>query len=284
MSIKAGNTVQTIKGRCRCGGGRCSVCVAKKILLQQLPLKEDSVPRSPLIRNATTTQSLLPVKENVRGRARVTKAKEDAMGIVQTSKWFDLPGEVRNIIYDHATEEAEYEIRWLSRHRRSLTNWRVKSNKAHLGWKSRVENSKSDEIYDKPNTNEWTLSNRMGSDLRKRYNEGVFDMCINLTGPAAWLSTCRQMHDEGGEFFYSKTKFGFRGRVLLGEFIRRLSPSLAASIPELFFRHVVHGEPYRVEHEYLKARDDERWIGTCDAVAKKLTGKLRLAVYSARTS
>ncbi|MCJ1447434.1 MAG: hypothetical protein MMC23_007945 [Stictis urceolatum] len=201
--------------------------------------------------------------------------KHERPAVVQTSGWYSLPGEVRNIIYDFVTEKVEYEIRWLSRHSHNLTYVKLKPEYCKLSWGKRLAEQDLNKIYTKSNADESILVRRKAFEFERHLNNSP-NRPMDWPGQAQWLMTCRQMHHEGGSVFYSKAVFSFRGHQLFKHFIERLTPNLAQFIHKINLSHNIPGEPYYTEHAHLKPRVDASWQRTCRMTTNKLTGLRRL--------
>ena len=167
--------------------------------------------------------------------------------------FLELPGELRNKIYDYAIVKQDYDIRWVNNNHKSksLTYQLPRLGSAY-------------EPHLEPNAarrrRQLDCSRRVPS--QKRLAEGSIH-----SGPAALLAVCNEMHMEACSVFYSKSTFAFNGLGALRHFLNNLSPTATKALTQLAIKYRAYGEPNRTEDQKWKAKHDRLWEDLCWRIA-----------------
>ena len=178
--------------------------------------------------------------------------------------FLQLPGELRNRIYELTITQEYYEIGWVdnSSKTKSLTYQLPKSGKAY-GPHLKADAAKKRRQLD--------CCRRAPS--QKRLAEGSIH-----AGPAALLAVCKKMHGEACSVFYSKSTFSFHGLGALRHFLNHLSPVAMESLTQLSIKYRAYGEPNRTEDQKWKAKHDQLWEDLCWRIADQCTALTRLSL------
>jgi hypothetical protein len=147
--------------------------------------------------------------------------------------FLDLPGEIRNKVYDlifegHVLISRSYPIR------ERLEDPDVKT-RLRLAWRPIYSWPAGTHFYIRP-------------DL---------------------LRVCRQVHNEAVTFLYANTTFRLESVLTLNKFLN-VVPAVGA-IKKLELRHSTYGEPRLMEDRKWKQRHDKKWMKTCRRIAEVMT-------------
>ena len=222
-------------------------------------LTQDQIPHSPASEDPYHSNKplvLFPREPNTKRSLRCTPQGH--------FPFLELPGELRNRIYEYSITKQYYEIGWVDNKRKtkSLTYWLPKLGKAY-----------------EPHLEADTARRRRQLDCcrrvpsQKRLAEGSVH-----AGPAALLAVCSKMHDEACSVFYSKSSFTFHGLGALRHFLNHLSPVAMESLTQLSIKYRAYGEPNRTEDQRWKAKHDQLWEDLCWRIADQCTGLTRLSL------
>lgn len=167
--------------------------------------------------------------------------------------FLELPGELRNKIYDYAIAKQDYDIRWVNDNHKSksLTYQLPRLGKAYRPCLEPNAARRRREL---------DCSRRVPN--QKRLREGSIH-----SGPAALLAVCSEMHTEACSVFYSKSTFAFNGLGALRHFLNNLSPVATKALTQLAINYRAYGEPNRTEDQKWKAKHDRLWEDLCWRVA-----------------
>ena len=177
--------------------------------------------------------------------------------------FLDLPGEIRNKIYDYCFPQEKYQIRF-------------------IGGKDK---GPTELTYTRPLTanNTGPKLTMAGAGRRRRLFDLPCRIHANLSmprfelmpGPAAFLSTCKQVNEEATFWFYNKSTFVFKTMGPLQKWLDRLRDSTKAVVRSLELEHSTGGEPVFTEHTFVKDRYDYRWKSICWQIADECCGGLK---------
>ena len=177
--------------------------------------------------------------------------------------FLELPGEIRNKIYDLVIPSKMYDLDWLDRTQRSksLTH-RVRSRQRHhpqvrLPWVSL-----SDETKDR------RKNFRQKPSPEKR--EALMEEVYNQASPTALLLVNRTMHAEAASIFYAKSTFHFSLLGTLRHFLNTLTPVAKTAIRKLGITHHTYGYPSLRVNQRWKDRADMAWDDLCWRVSDEL--------------
>lgn len=178
--------------------------------------------------------------------------------------FLNLPGELRNKIYDYAMVKQHYEIGWVdNNHKSKSLTYRLpllgKAYGPHLESNAARRRRQLD------------CSRRAPS--QKRLVEGSIH-----SGPAALLTVCKKVHDEACSVFYSKSTFIFCGLGALRQFLNNLSPIATKALTRLVIHYRAYGEPNRTEDQKWKAKHDRLWEDLCWRIADQCTSLTNLSL------
>ncbi|KIX06563.1 uncharacterized protein Z518_04539 [Rhinocladiella mackenziei CBS 650.93] len=157
--------------------------------------------------------------------------------------FFDLPGEIRNKIYDLMVPKSRVVI----------TGSHPQKELAKL---------KSQEPWKKHKLPRYRLSETFTGDA---------------TG-LALLFTCRQMNREAVEFIYSRITFCFDRIVTVNKFLNVIPTAGARSIEDLEIAHNGYGEPQWMVDREWKFRYDAKWRMLLVRIKQEVPSLQRLSV------
>ncbi|CAD6585808.1 MAG: hypothetical protein ASARMPREDX12_002949 [Alectoria sarmentosa] len=178
--------------------------------------------------------------------------------------FLELPGELRNKIYDYAIVKQYYEIEWVDNNQKnkSLTYRLPRLGRAYG---PHLESGAA------RRRRQFDYSRRVPS--QKQLAEGSI-----FPGPAALLVVCSRMHKEACSVFYSKSTFTFHGLGALRQFLNYLSPIATESLTRLAIKYRAYGEPNRTEDQIWKAKHDRLWEDLCWRIADRCSSLTRLSL------
>ncbi len=178
--------------------------------------------------------------------------------------FLQLPGELRNKIYDYAIVKQYYEVGWVDNNHKnkSLTYRLPKLGRAYGPHLEAGAASRRRQL---------DYSRRVPS--QKRLAEGSIP-----PGPAALLAVCSKMHNEACSVFYSKSSFTFHGLGALRHFLNNLSPIATEALTRLAIKYRAYGEPNRTEDQVWKAKHDRLWEDLCWRIADQCSSLTRLSL------
>lgn len=96
--------------------------------------------------------------------------------------------------------------------------------------------------------------------------------------PTALLFACRQMNEEVVELIYARTTFCFDRIVVINKFLNKVPAAGARRIEKLEITHVGYAEPQWTANREWKLRHDAKWSMTLQAIKKEMTGLDRLSL------
>lgn len=163
--------------------------------------------------------------------------------------FLDLPGELRNKIYDYAITKEHYAIKWVENtHKsKSLTYRLPRETTAHP-----------------PKLEYGTALRRRLLDLhhRRASRTNLAEDDVH-PGPTVLLFVCKTMSEEAASLFYSKSMFHFHGLGALRHFLDNLRPMTEKSITRLALNHRAYGHPVKTEDRRWKEEHDHLWEQLC---------------------
>ena len=183
-----------------------------------------------------------------------------------TFKFFELPGELRNKIYDLAIKEQHFAIEWIcDNHKsKSLTHRlpRVSKNAGHF---LKLDREDADQ-------------RRSLDQTAKKFKSRLPDEYFAKKTPVAPLLVSKQMHEESSSVFYSKCVFAFHGLHILNCFLDRLLPTAKASITRLVIKYRAYGYPEFKHNQWIKNRHDRSWEDLCWRVTNECTSLSQISL------
>ena len=191
--------------------------------------------------------------------------------------FLDLPGEIRNQIYDLAIVKDEYRLVWVNnnhksksltyRHPRSTTTSKIVLPKEPVLPKDAAQRRRSLDIKNKPKA----IRERLPSD----YYGAI---------PTTLLLVNKQTHDEAASVFYAKSTFHFHALGTLRHFLDQLTPVATKSITNLALKYQAYGNPQFKDSRPWKAKHDRLWDDLCWRVADECSLKNLLLDLTLNTS
>ncbi|ETI29223.1 hypothetical protein G647_01676 [Cladophialophora carrionii CBS 160.54] len=157
-------------------------------------------------------------------------------------RFFDLPGEIRNRIYDLVVPEA-----------------RVIVSGTHP--QKQLQQLKKREPKKKHQAPRYHL-------------QGTF---AGGSTEASLLFSCRQMNCEAVQYVYARTTFCFTSFVVLRKFLGTVPEAARSSIVSLEITHIGYGEPPLLADREWKLRHDAKWSAVLNQV-KQQTALRRLVI------
>jgi hypothetical protein len=166
--------------------------------------------------------------------------------------FLDLPGELRNRIYDALFDEFPLCIEWN----------RPPKDLGH-----------AIELRHKPR---YRLSSMLLSEPPKTRQAGQ-----NSWIPLELLRVCRKVYDETYPLLYVKTELLIGSMVALDRFLNIAPPYGVKNIRKLHLVHSTYGEPLLLDMREWKIRHDKKWMKLCRRIAEDMTGleSVRIDLY-----
>ncbi|KEF63024.1 uncharacterized protein A1O9_00999 [Exophiala aquamarina CBS 119918] len=162
--------------------------------------------------------------------------------------FFDLPGEIRNRVYDLVVEDSRVLIQGNHPNKELARLHREESTSKHRRPRCHFSGKFS------------------------KHGAGV-----------SLLYTCQRMNAEVVEFVYARTTFCFDNMNTIHKFLNTIPPAGAKSIEILEVDHKGYGEPRWTDDREWKLRHDEKWKQTLKLIRAKLlvlhTLKLNITVF-----
>lgn len=159
--------------------------------------------------------------------------------------FLDLPGEIRNQIYDLVIPRSHVLV---------------------IGGHPQREFAQSQKHSFQP----------MSKPPRYRLSGHVLSINSHDADPLHVLRTCRQIYHDVIPIFYSKTTICFDNLKTIHKFLNVAPKRGLESICSLDLTISGYGEPYLVTDCQWKRKSDQKWASTCARLANELTGLQRL--------
>ena len=177
-------------------------------------------------------------------------------------KFVDLPGEIRNKIYDYAFHPEFYEIRWADKAKTSLT-YRLPYRPANASPCLTRTACRRRRLFDYP---------------RRVQSNEIIEPYQLSPGPAALLLTCKKVCEEASSLFYGINTFTFQNQGTFAAFLKTCSMRNKASIRSLHLRHHTAGNPFHSEFQSWKHVYDNKWEELCYQAANEMTSLEALSI------
>ena len=173
-------------------------------------------------------------------------------------KFLQLPGEIRNKIYDHLFGHYRVRIRG---------NHPEKEMKESLDVWKRAKRKSKDAAIPKPLKPRY----RLRCDFEKGLRSYTSRPCRRSLVATELLGVCRTVHDEAIPYLYSRMFNHFESTKCLARFLNGASPQGLAYIRKLEILHIGYGEPQLSNARPYKRAHDAKWLGACEAISEKMT-------------
>ena len=173
--------------------------------------------------------------------------------------FLQLPGELRNKIYDYAIEKGLYVIQWINRNQKSKS----------LTYKYlRRSQPSSPSEQTGPMLAPDAARRRRSLDFhhRRSINKHLSEDDLGL-GLTTLLLVCKQMSEEAASALYSKCMFYFHSLGSLRFFLDHLRPATMKSIRKIGLNYRAYGNPLKSEHQRWKEKHDRLWETLCWRIA-----------------
>ena len=178
--------------------------------------------------------------------------------------FLELPGELRNKVYDLVINRRQYSIEWVKNTPRSksLTFNLVGVDSMHR---------------DQPHLHDDVAKHRRALDYRHRWllDEHIKPDRLRPT-PTSMLLTCKTMHFEAASVFYSKSTFAFHRIGTMRHFLDHLTPIAKTSITKLHLHYRAYGNPALTQNIDWKYKHDRAWEQICWRVTDECTSLTHL--------
>ncbi|MCJ1459867.1 hypothetical protein MMC28_010246 [Mycoblastus sanguinarius] len=178
--------------------------------------------------------------------------------------FLELPGEIRNKIYDYTITDDYYVINWVNSHHKSKT---LTHQLPRLG--------KAFSPHLRPDA---TMRRRLLDYHRRAQPPKCLPEEDLSPGRTALLLTCKTINAEASTVFYSKSTFAFSGLGALRHFLDNLSSRSKESITRLALKYRAYGNPLLTEDQPWKARHDRLWEDLCWRLADECTSLSHLSL------
>lgn len=179
--------------------------------------------------------------------------------------FLDLPGEIKNKIYELAIPEETYAIHWYqdSKKTKDLTCCLPLRSKAYS-----------------PCLSSETIARRQSlrSNPYSPVRASLMAEFYTIPSQVSLLWVCRAMYTEASSIFYSKSTFQFYLLRTLRTFLDNLSPSNQQAIRTLHIHHKTYHHPSKFKDIACKHRADMAWEDICHKIARKCTSLTHLAL------
>lgn len=165
----------------------------------------------------------------------------------ESAKFLNLPGEIRNQIYEYAFPTEFFEIRFADKAERTLT-YRLPNRPRYMQPKLEPDVSQRRRLYDWP----------------RRVRSKEFIPVYKLSpGPAALLLTCKRVQEEASPLFYGSSTFTFQNLRVFDRFMNTLSAMSKASIRSLHLTHHTAGNAFHTPNQPFTRNFDRKWDNLC---------------------
>ena len=175
-------------------------------------------------------------------------------------RFLDLPGEIRNQIYDLAIVKDEYQVVWVNNNHKS---------------KSLTYRHPRPIMNTKPVLPKDAAQRRRALDIKNKPKAVRQRLPSNYYGPipTTLLLINKQMHNEAASVFYAKSTFHFHTLGTLRHFLDQLTPVAMKSITSLALKYQAYGNPQFTDNKIWKAKHDRLWDDLCWRVADECSLK-----------
>ncbi|KAL9126064.1 MAG: hypothetical protein Q9217_004822 [Psora testacea] len=178
--------------------------------------------------------------------------------------FLELPGELRNKIYNYAIPCESYAINWVHHKQRS------RSLTYRLGGRDKAFAPRLE-----PDVIERRRATRnLHNSVRGIIMEDVHEQ-IN---PVSLLWVCRKMYPEAATIFYGKSTFSFTFLSTLRHFLNNLTVADKAAITRLTVKYQAYGHPAKTENAIYKHKHDKAWEDLCWRIADECPSLTSLAL------
>lgn len=175
--------------------------------------------------------------------------------------FLNLPGEIRNLIYNYVFPRELYQICCLDKRAKSLT-YRFATQP--------LKGPRLDPSVDR-------RRRLLDYPRRIRSNERVPIYELS-PGPAAILLTCKQIHQEAASLLYTNSTFTFSSLRAFSTFLNTIRISCKKSIRSLHLKHYTAGNLGLTQTNKGKEGYDRKWENICWKVRDELCNLKELSI------
>ena len=169
--------------------------------------------------------------------------------------FLELPGELRNRIYDLVIPRRTYVLDWARNTQRSKT----------LTYHIHVQSQESAQTrrLDPHFIQRRKETKNPYSPFRKAIMEDVY----NQSNPVALLWVCKKIYPEASSIFYGKSTIVLRRLKAIRHFLNNLSPANKQAVRSLSLIHRTYGHPALSANAEWKRKADFAWLALCERIS-----------------
>ena len=167
--------------------------------------------------------------------------------------FLELPGELRNKIYDYAIPCESYVLDWVNHKQKSH------SLTYRLPYRGKAFAPRLDSAV--------VERRRATRNLRNPVRGIIMQDVYRGANAVSLLWVCRKMYPEAASMFYSKSTFIFTHLGTLRHFLNNLTATDKAAITRLTLKYQTYGHPAKTENAVFKQKHDKSWEDLCWRVA-----------------
>ena len=178
--------------------------------------------------------------------------------------FLELPGELRNRIYEYAIDTEDYAIEWVNNKQQSKSlTYRLPKLSRVFSPHLPVDAARRRRLLDYP---------------RRASNPTCLPEYELRPGRTALLLTCKKVHEEAATVFYAKSTFGFHSLGTLRHFLNHLTPVSKESLKKIAMTYRAYGNPSRTDDQRWKIRHDRLWEDLCWRITDECTSLTHLSI------
>lgn len=184
-----------------------------------------------------------------------------------------LPGEIRNIVYDHY-----FEPKFRCEFAAKGCQFKEPENRTVKLWSGLTNSDGKKFKYDAKVEPEHLISIRIARPLGK-YNV-VKGLQTNWLASIYALSlVCKQVYAETVTFLYEKTTFFFDSPKRINNFLNVVSKPKLEQITKLQLHYITYRDPKSYHDRKWQEKHHNSWTRACKTAAKELSGLRELEVW-----
>ena len=172
-----------------------------------------------------------------------------------TFPFLELPGELRNKIYDIVIPHETYQLRWINNNHKSCS----------LTYYIPGKESASTRRLRKDVLEHRKATRNLRSPTRKTAMNDVY----NRASPVSLLWVCKQMYPEAASMFYGKSTLILRRLKTMRHFLNTTSPLNKQAIKSLSLVYHAYGHPVLTKNTMWKTKHDLSWEDLCERISNE---------------
>ncbi len=181
--------------------------------------------------------------------------------------FLQLPGELRNKIYDYAMPARRFSIDWMNGNQKSRTLTHTLPGRPGM-FQPRL----GPEIVAKRRL----ACSKRSCDMAERV--AVLQDLQQQANSVALLWVCKAMYPEAASIFYGKAAFTFGKLGTVRHFLKTTSPRNKASITHLCIKHRAYGHPSKTADRVWKTKHDRLFTKLCWQLSDECSSLTHLAL------